>query len=101
MAKRDKNVYDAVGELRGELEKISIRLRDLDKRLYIKQGKLTDRQEDVLRLMCQGLKNEEVATALSLELATVERHINRIIGSLNASGSRAAMAWGFKNLKGL
>jgi two-component system, NarL family, nitrate/nitrite response regulator NarL len=53
---------------------------------------LTARELDVLRLIEQGLSNKEIATALSIELATVKNHVHRILEKLNVRRRTAAAA---------
>ncbi len=54
--------------------------------------KLTEREMDVLRLVCRGLQNKEVARELSLSVRTVEGHMRRIFTHLGVrSRIEAAM----------
>lgn len=41
--------------------------------------KLTDRELEVLRLLCEGQSNKEIATALQISLHTVKAHVCNII----------------------
>lgn len=43
---------------------------------------LTDREQEVLRMMTRGLSNAEIATELVVSQATVKTHVNRILGKL-------------------
>lgn len=43
---------------------------------------LTDREREVLRLVAQGLSNQQVAAALVVSVTTVKTHINRIFAKL-------------------
>lgn len=45
---------------------------------------LTRRESDVLALMAEGLRNQEIATSLGLSLGTVKVHVNRILEKLDA-----------------
>ena len=49
-------------------------------------GKLTPRQQDVLRLLAQGLNNAAIAKQLSLEGRSIESYINVIYQRLGLSG---------------
>ena len=56
-----------------------------------RNGPLTTRQVDVLRLLADGLSNAQIAQALQLSEHTVHRHISNIYLALGL-GSRAAAA---------
>lgn len=44
---------------------------------------LTDREQEVLRLIADGLSNQEIADKLTISVKTVERHRANIMGKLN------------------
>ncbi|WP_135480228.1 LuxR C-terminal-related transcriptional regulator [Candidatus Chloroploca mongolica] len=46
---------------------------------------LTERELDVLRLICAGKSNQEIADELFLALNTVKRHVNNLYGKLGVS----------------
>ena len=46
---------------------------------------MTDRELDVLRLMTEGLKYEEIAKRLFISLNTVRSHVKAIYGKLNVN----------------
>ena len=46
------------------------------------QANLTDREEEVLRLVAQGLSNAEIATELVLGLETVKTHVRNVLAKL-------------------
>lgn len=53
---------------------------------------LTDREMTVLRLIAQGLSNQELADRLAVSEATVRAHVSRILGKLHlASRTQAAL----------
>lgn len=43
---------------------------------------LTPRQNEVLRLMCDGLRNKEISERLSMTEKTVKTHVSAILGTL-------------------
>ncbi len=47
--------------------------------------KLTEREEDVLRLLAHGLSNSEIAGQLHLSEGTVRNHVSAIFSKLNVS----------------
>ncbi len=48
---------------------------------------LSDREEEVLRMIAQGLSNKDIANRLSISSRTVQGHINKLFHKLNV-GSR-------------
>jgi DNA-binding NarL/FixJ family response regulator len=47
-------------------------------------GTLTRREEEVLQLICQGLRNADVAQELHVTESTVEFHVSRVLAKLGA-----------------
>jgi LuxR family maltose regulon positive regulatory protein len=56
------------------------------------QGLLTPRQLDILRLICRGLSNGEIAGRLSLSEHTVKRHVANLLTRLGLKSRAAAAA---------
>ena len=54
-------------------------------------GELTIREIEVLELMHQGLRNQEIAEHLSLSARTVEAHVSNIISKLGAESRTEAV----------
>ena len=52
---------------------------------------LTDREEEVLNLLCQGLSNASIARRLVLTEKTVKNHLNHIFAKLQVSSRTAAI----------
>jgi two-component system, NarL family, response regulator LiaR len=53
---------------------------------------LTEREVDVLRLLAQGLSNEEIAESLFIAQRTVSTHVSNILGKLHlANRTQAAL----------
>lgn len=49
-------------------------------------GKLTQREEEILRLIGQGLSNKEIGRRLEISDHTVKTHLHRVYAKLNQSG---------------
>lgn len=45
---------------------------------------VTEREREILILIAQGLSNADIATHLTLSLATVKSHVGRLLTKLNA-----------------
>lgn len=54
---------------------------------------LTDREQDVLNLLSQGITNKEIAQALFLSVRTVEAHLRNIYGKLGVASRTEAAIW--------
>ncbi len=52
---------------------------------------LSAREREVLHLMAQGASNQEIAEALVLSVQTVKRHVQNILGKLQASNRTQAV----------
>jgi len=53
--------------------------------------KLTDREEEILKLLAAGLSNREIAQQLSLSEGTVKNHISAILAKLHANDRTQAV----------
>jgi RNA polymerase sigma factor (sigma-70 family) len=47
--------------------------------------KITTREKDILKLICAGHTNKEIAAKLGLSKSTVRNHISNIFAKLNVS----------------
>jgi NarL family two-component system response regulator LiaR len=54
---------------------------------------LTDREQEVLRLLVQGLDNAAIAETLSITMRTTESHVTSILKKLDVSSRLEASAW--------
>lgn len=57
----------------------------------ISNPELSERELKVLRLMAQGMSNQEIGTALSIGESTVKSHVNRIFSKLGVSDRTQAV----------
>jgi len=69
---------------RSEDEKAGLELLLLDP--------LTEREQEVLRLVARGASNSEIAAALVVEINTVKRHMGNIMSKLQAANRTQAVA---------
>ncbi|MEK6275743.1 MAG: response regulator transcription factor [Actinomycetota bacterium] len=51
---------------------------------------LSDREREVIAFVTRGLRNKEIATALSISELTVKRHVQNILQKLDVSSRQAA-----------
>jgi DNA-binding NarL/FixJ family response regulator len=54
---------------------------------------LTEREEEVLRLIATGMSNRDIATVLFIAESTVKTHVEHIIGKLGVSDRVQAAVW--------
>ena len=59
--------------------------------------KLTQRETEVLKLICQGLSNAEISEKISLSLRTVEGHKSNLIGKTGVKNSVSLVMFALKN----
>jgi DNA-binding NarL/FixJ family response regulator len=57
---------------------------------------LTAREVEVLRLVCTGLSNQEIADRLVVSEATVKTHLNRTMAKLNLTSRAQAVVLGYE-----
>ena len=57
---------------------------------------LTTREQEILRLVSQGLGNKEIASRLNISDHTVKFHISSILGKLGASSRTEAVSQGIR-----
>jgi DNA-binding NarL/FixJ family response regulator len=54
---------------------------------------LTSRELQIVRLIANGLTNQEIAAHLAVALSTVKNHIHNVFEKLQISGRAEAAAW--------
>ncbi len=58
---------------------------------------LTRREIDVLRLVAEGLSNQQIARRLVLGEATVKTHLNHLLSKLDVDGRPGLVAWAWRH----
>ncbi|MFP4344300.1 MAG: LuxR C-terminal-related transcriptional regulator [Anaerolineales bacterium] len=56
-------------------------------------SQLTDREQEILGLISQGMTNREIADQLIIEVGTVKNHVHNILNKLNVSTRHEAAAF--------
>ena len=58
---------------------------------------LTRREVDVVRLVAEGLSNQQIARRLVLSEATVKTHLNHVLSKLDVDGRPGLVAWAWRH----
>ena len=58
---------------------------------------LTRREVDVVRLVSEGLSNQQVARRLVVSEATVKTHLNHVLSKLDVDGRAGLVAWAWRH----
>lgn len=63
----------------------------------MKKAKLTQREQQIVKLIAEGLTNKEIAAALGMSEETVKTHIKKIMLKLNVDNRGKVIAWYFRS----
>jgi two-component system, NarL family, nitrate/nitrite response regulator NarL len=78
----------------GLLRRISTALRaGSDPRAGAKEPALTAREAQVVRLLCAGLSNKEIARRLNIGLATTKSHVHNLLAKLELERRGQVVRW--------
>ncbi|OUE26759.1 response regulator transcription factor [Clavibacter michiganensis] len=58
---------------------------------------LTPREQDIVRLLGDGLSNDEIAGRLVIETSTVKSHLTRIMTKLGTRDRLQTVVWGYRS----
>jgi DNA-binding NarL/FixJ family response regulator len=58
---------------------------------------LTRREVDVVRLVSEGLSNQQIARRLVVSEATVKTHLNHVLSKLDVDGRAGLVAWAWRH----
>ena len=58
---------------------------------------LTRREVDVVRLVAEGLSNQQIARRLVVSEATVKTHLNHVLSKLDVDGRPGLVAWAWRH----
>jgi DNA-binding NarL/FixJ family response regulator len=59
--------------------------------------KLTERETQIMQLLCQGLSNQEIADKLFVSLRTIETSKYRLMQKTNTNNNASLIIWAIKN----
>ena len=60
-------------------------------------GDLTEREREILGLLAQGMRNEDIATQLFISPQTVQTHVRNILGKLRVHSKLEAVSFAVKH----
>jgi DNA-binding NarL/FixJ family response regulator len=60
-------------------------------------GDLTDREREILQLLAEGMRNDDIAQKLFISPQTVQTHVRNILGKLRVHSKLEAVSFAVKN----
>ena len=58
---------------------------------------LTPREREIVLLLAEGMSNEDIATALTVEVSTVKSHLARLLPKLGVRSRLQAVVWAYQS----
>lgn len=98
----EKAIYDVMNEQSyfspSLLQQVVMNIPKLEeKQKLIKKLDLTDREIDVMNLICKGMTNNEISKNLFISVKTVETHKTRLLKKTGAKNSTGLILFALKN----
>jgi len=62
-----------------------------------KLAALSDRERQILRMLSEGLRNDDIAELLSISPQTVQTHVRNVLGKLGVHSKLEAVAFAVRN----
>jgi DNA-binding NarL/FixJ family response regulator len=99
LEKAIRDVYSGLGFFSPKiLQKTLVNIHDLDnKKNKLDELQLTEREIEVLELICQGLSNNEISDKLCLSAKTIESHKSKLFLKTNTKNTAALIIYAIKN----
>ncbi|NOX63699.1 MAG: response regulator transcription factor [Chloroflexi bacterium] len=69
------------------------RIREWEEEVIAIWRTLTPREQDVLRLLAEGKRNQEISESLNISARTVEYHVTNLMNKLGLHSRTEIMAW--------
>lgn len=60
-------------------------------------GRFTPREQDVLRCICQGASNDDVARELNLSVSTIKGHVTSLMQKTSTTSRVNLVIWAYRN----
>jgi DNA-binding NarL/FixJ family response regulator len=82
------------------LRSVIIDMQSIENQIIAEKKKLlrlTDRESDMLNLICQGLTNKELANELFVSVRTIESTKSRLMEKTNTRNNAGLIIWAIKN----
>lgn len=64
---------------------------------HLEEVRLTNRELEILHLLCEGKTTDEISSQLYLSSRTVEGHRKNLLDKTSSKNATALVAWAFKN----